>query len=51
MLLNEIEIDKLIKKDKILKNVAQILNVDEKDLIKVIERFQKEIKNMESNLD
>lgn len=38
----------LREKAKILKKAAQILRVEEKDLIKVVERFRKEIEEMKS---
>jgi alanyl-tRNA synthetase len=44
------EWEKLKKKEKILKEAAKILRVEEKDLPRVIERFKKEIKEMEEKL-
>ena len=40
----------LKKKSKILEKAAEILRVEEKDLPRVVERFQKEIKEMEEKL-
>lgn len=37
------EWQKLKEKEKILKKSAEILRVEEKDLIKTIERFQKDL--------
>jgi len=34
----------LKEKEKILKKAAEVLRVEEKDLIKTIERFQKDLK-------
>jgi len=44
------EWEELKQKDKILKKAAGILRVEGKDLPRVIERFQKEIKEMEKKL-
>ena len=44
------EFDKLKEKSEILKKAASILRVDEKDLPRVIERFKKEIKEMEEEI-
>jgi len=38
------------KKSKILEKAAEILRVEEKDLSRVIERFQREIKEMEEKI-
>jgi hypothetical protein len=40
----------LKKKEKILKEATEILRVEEKDLPRVIERFKREIKEMEEKL-
>lgn len=40
----------LKKKSKILEKAAEILRVEEKDLPRVVERFQKEIKEMKEKL-
>jgi len=40
------EFEKLKKKEKILKEAAKILRVEEKDLPKTIQRFLKEIEEM-----
>jgi hypothetical protein len=37
----------LKKKEKILKQAAEILRVEEKDLPRVVERFKKEVEEME----
>ena len=42
------EWQELKKKEKVLKAAAEILRVEEKDLLRVIERFQREIAEMES---
>jgi hypothetical protein len=42
------EFDSLSKKEKLLREAAQILSVPEKDLPKVVERFLKEIQEMRS---
>lgn len=44
------EYEKLMKKDRILREAAKILRVDPRDLPRVIERFKKEIKSMEAKL-
>jgi len=44
------EFDKLKEKSEILKKAAFILRVDEKNLPRVIERFKKEIKEMEEEI-
>jgi hypothetical protein len=46
-MLSKREWQKLKKKSKILEKTAEILRVEEKDLPRVIERFQREIKEME----
>jgi len=38
------------KKSKILEKAAEILRVEERDLPRVIERFQREIKEMEEKI-
>jgi len=42
---------KLKEKEKILKEAIKIFRVDEKDLPRVVERFQKEIKEMEEKIN
>lgn len=42
------EFDSLNRKEGLLREAAQILNVPEKDLPKVIDRFMKEIQDMRS---
>ncbi|MEM5772766.1 MAG: hypothetical protein QXL86_00875 [Candidatus Aenigmatarchaeota archaeon] len=44
------EWEELKKKEKILREAAEILRVEDKDLPRVIERFQREIKEMEEKL-
>ncbi|MEM5878917.1 MAG: hypothetical protein QXU74_00265 [Candidatus Aenigmatarchaeota archaeon] len=44
------EWEELKKKEKILRKATEILRVEDKDLPRVIERFQKEIKEMEEKL-
>ena len=39
------------KKEKLLKKAAEILRVDEKDLPRVIDRFLKEIEEMNKKLN
>ncbi|MEM5853586.1 MAG: hypothetical protein QW228_04420 [Candidatus Aenigmatarchaeota archaeon] len=41
---------KLKKKEKILMRAAEILRVEDKDLPRVIERFQREIREMEEKI-
>lgn len=41
----------LKKKEEILKKIAEIFRVEEKDLPRVIERFLKETKEMEEKLN
>jgi alanyl-tRNA synthetase len=50
MRISKKEWNKLKKKEKLLKKAAAILRVEEKDLPRVVERFQKEIKEMEEKL-
>ena len=50
MQISEQEWKQLKKKEKILKQAAEILRVEEKDLPRVIERFTKEIKEMDEKL-
>lgn len=40
----------LKKKAKILEKAAEILHVEEKDLPRVVERFQKEFKDMDDKI-
>lgn len=42
------EWDELNEKEKLLRQAAEILNVPEKDLPRVIDRFLKEIEEMKS---
>jgi len=44
------ETEELLKKRKILKEVAKIFRVEEKDLPRVIARFKRELKEMEEEL-
>jgi len=44
------EWQELKKKSKILEKASEILHVEEKDLPRVIERFQREIKEMEEKI-
>lgn len=48
-LITKSELDKLDKKEKILREAAKILSVDEKDLPRVIDRFLKEISEMKKS--
>jgi len=41
----------LKKKEEILKKIAEIFRVEEKDVPRVIERFLNEVKEMESKLN
>ena len=49
MSLNKEEIENLSKKESILKKAAQILGVEDKDLPRVIDRFMKEIEQMQKS--
>ena len=42
-MISKVEWQALKEKEKILKKAAEILRVEEKDLIKTIERFQKDL--------
>lgn len=42
------EWQELKKKEKLLKQAASVLHVEEKDLPRVIERFQREMREMDS---
>ncbi|MGC9200527.1 MAG: hypothetical protein ACP5F8_00985 [Candidatus Aenigmatarchaeota archaeon] len=42
------EWEELKRKEKILKETAKVLRVEEKDLPRVIERFKKELEEMKS---
>ncbi|MEM5766303.1 MAG: hypothetical protein QW423_01555 [Candidatus Aenigmatarchaeota archaeon] len=44
------EWEELKKKEKILSEATKILRVEDKDLPRVIERFQREIKEMKEKL-
>ena len=44
------EIEKLLKKRRILREIAKVFRVEEKDLPRVIARFKKELKEMEEKL-
>ena len=46
--MNKKEWETLKKKEKLLKRAAETLRVEEKDLPRVIDRFMKEIEEMES---
>jgi alanyl-tRNA synthetase len=50
MQMSKKEWSKLKKTEKLLKEAASILRVEEKDLPRVVERFQREIKEMEEKL-
>jgi alanyl-tRNA synthetase len=50
MRISKKEWNKLKKKEKLLKEAASILRVEEKDLPRVVERFQREIKEMDKYL-
>jgi alanyl-tRNA synthetase len=45
------ELQELKKKEKLLKKAAEILRVGEKDLPRVVERFKKEIDEMDRKLN
>jgi len=45
---NKNEWEELNRKEKLLKSAAQILSVSDKDLLRVVERFQKEIEELKS---
>jgi alanyl-tRNA synthetase len=49
-MISEKEWNKLKRKEKLLKEAASILRVEDKDLPRVIERFKKEIKEMDEKL-
>lgn len=49
-MLSKKEWQNLKKKSKILEKAAEILRVEEKDLPRVVERFQKEIEEMDKKL-
>ncbi|MDI6798860.1 MAG: hypothetical protein QMD12_02595 [Candidatus Aenigmarchaeota archaeon] len=44
------EWEELKKKEKLVKEAASILRVEEKDLPRVVERFKKEIEEMEEKI-
>lgn len=48
MSLSSEEFEELKKKEKILKEAAEVFSVEDKDLPRVIERFLKEIEEMKS---
>jgi len=50
MKISEKEWKELKKKEKLLKQAADILRVEPKDLPRVIQRFQNEIKEMDEKL-
>ena len=50
VMISEQEFKELKKKEKLLKQAAAILKVEEKDLPRVVERFKKELKEMEEKL-
>ncbi len=45
------EVEELLKKDKILREASKILRVKEEDLPRVIDRFLREIEEMKKKLD
>jgi alanyl-tRNA synthetase len=49
-MISEQEFEKLKKKEKLLKQAASVIRVEEKDLPRVVERFKKELKEMEEKL-
>jgi len=49
-MITKIEWQKLKKKGKLLRQATSILKVEEKDLPRVVERFQKEIKEMDNKI-
>jgi alanyl-tRNA synthetase len=49
-MISEQKFKELKKKEKLLKQAAAILKVEEKDLPRVVERFKKELKEMEEKL-
>jgi len=49
-MMNFKEFKELSEKEKLLKKTTEILRVEDKDLPRVIDRFQREIKEMESDL-
>jgi len=51
MKLSKKRFDELKRKERILKEAAAVLRVQESDLPRVIERFQREIKEMEEKLN
>jgi len=50
VMISEQEFKELKKKEKLLKQAAAILKVEEKDLPRVVERFKRELKEMEEKL-
>ena len=50
VMISEQEFKELKKKEKLLKQAAAILKVEEKDLPRVVERFKRELKEMEETL-
>ncbi len=50
-MLNEKEWQELKKKEKILKEIAEIFRVEEKDVPRVTQRFLDELKEMEQKLN
>ena len=49
-MLSREEFEELKEKEKILKEASKILRVEDKDLPRVVERFLREIKEMEERL-
>ena len=45
------EVEELLKKDKILREASKILRVKEEDLPRVIDRFLREIEEMKKKLE
>ena len=45
------EVEELLKKDKVLREASKILRVKEEDLPRVIDRFLREIEEMKKKLD
>ncbi len=45
------EFKKLCRKYEILKKASEILRVEDKDIVRVVQRFKREIEEMEKNVN
>lgn len=50
IMISKSEWKKLVESEKILKEALKILRVEDKDLPRVVERFQKEVREMEDKI-